>query len=256
MSTTDRPAPGKIGGTTAGDAYKPHALSREGDATGAIIALLERRQARAANELHYRLRELNVDFDGAAKRMEEGKRAYVISNSNHLSDIPALVELLNEATDVLEEARIFASPDRKPTVAVTTFHMDRTADLLDRYVEQIGLAGSHPLSVDLRKGAKKMRADEAAKLKAASDIREAKTELEREKRVSRPLGKLEIIHLAQSLHYGPVTRRSLHGNKLKAAESLVERGLAIVVNRTSGAEYQLTAAGNSTAKAVAPAQSR
>lgn len=254
MTTTDRPAPGKVGGTAADDAYKPYALSRDGDTTGAIIALLERRQARAANQLHYRLRELNVDFDGAAKRMEDGKRAYVISNSNHLSDIPTLVELLNEATDVLEEARVFASPDREPTITVTTFHMDRTAELLDRYIEQIGLAGSHPLSVDLRKNAKKMRADEAAKLKAASDIREAKAELDREKRVSRPLGKLERSHLLKISSFGPVRRGALHGTKLKAAESLVERDLLKLVDKPSGAQYELTATGRAVADTVSAAR--
>lgn len=250
MTTNDRPEPGKIGNPADADTFSAYDVLRDGDRAGAIVADLLKRRERTASALHYRLRKLSEELDRGALKLERGERKYTINVTNHLHELPQLVELLVEQSDAYDNAVAFAESETR-TARQANFHLEQAAAAFDAYVERMGLKGEHPLSGKMRQVGADLVAREDAEQAERDAAADAKRAAERQKRISRPLGSIERHHLLTCSAFGGVRARALHGLKLKAAHSLVDRGLMALVEKPDGAEFELTGEGQARAAELA-----
>lgn len=252
---TERPAPGRLDSTLMPDwqgRWESYELARDGRVAESTIAALTAAREKAANELHYSLRDLSRVYDRAAVDLEAGKRRWVLPGSQRYAEVPVLMAALNAACESLEEAtdRVrYVEGDL--SVEAQAYRLDQAADVLDKRVTALGLNGTDPTADALRREATEMRDYEAARVAAVQREATAKREAEKARRTSKPLGARERTLLADGLRVGQVV--AVRESERKARTLLVERGLVKREAAEAGSRhevYRLTERGTEVAQSA------
>lgn len=101
-ATPERPKAGElVRAATDDDAWD---VAMSGDAGAAVRVGLIADRERIANTLHYRLVKMSAELDNGARQLEAGRRQHVISRSNWFSELPILIEQLDDAAKAVESA--------------------------------------------------------------------------------------------------------------------------------------------------------
>lgn len=236
-----RPKPGQL--PVPAEFVDGWELARDGEAAQAILSKLIERRERLANDLHFRLRSMAVEFDRACRELEEGKRGHVLRATNWTYELPSMLDGLGQACQAIQDAHYmigFAATTRPETVARSLEH---AAGALDALIDDMGLKGEHPLTGKLKAEADGIRKREDQREQQEAAERATRVAAQKEKRNKRPLGQYEKNHLVAATTKAAI-QRQYRGLHRKALDSLVARGyMTLNTKAADGAQYEITDAG-------------